>query len=390
MSLTTRINLTSLLMDAFFFCAWAGVPFLVRSEPALYLSDGELGTLRATSSLLYVTGSFGLSKLWLRMNLALVARVAALATGLLLVAASLAPSLWILLPCLVLGTFALSAFWPALMALVGEARTGSLVTRIATFNCWWSVGKAAAFLGAGSLLELFDRPSDVLMVTGAGAGLLVFLVPSVRTTTSAVAKADNHPDVPEETGFETWFRAGLFGIFAGWFVSGTMETHFPEGYGRPRFSESFGDAYAFGINALLFAYFAGQAGMFFALRFWTSWPKKRLPYLLVTALLPLSFLIQMVTLSPIVWALSLFLAGATASYHYAQSLFHAQAGRPDKVRRSGIHEGTLSSGSMSGALLVGFALQSLGADKPPLWILFAVASLAWLGTAYWLRKPSGP
>ena len=343
-----RLYWTALVMDAAFFCGWATVPFLVKRGDALHLDDAALGLLLALSALAYAGGAFWLAPLWANRNQIVFARLACLGTALSFVLAAMATARWQLFVWLCFGRLCLSVFWPNLMALVGEAPRGDLERRISDFNCWWSSGKALAFLACAALLDRFGDPRVALVVCGVVATLPVFLVPS------QCAAADVEPAPMGVRGSQRLFLAGLVGVFVAWFVGAIWENQFPKGLGEARFAEVFGkEGYAFWINQLLFALYGGQAVMFFVLRAWRGWPMRAWMVVVGAVLIAASQVGTLVSHSPVVVALLLFAGGAGFAVVYAQSLYHAQAGRADKVRRSGIHEGTLNLGTMLGPPVAG-------------------------------------
>lgn len=382
----TRILFASLLMDTAYFCAWGAVPFLVRGVPDLWLDDGDLGNLRALASVFYISGSFGLPLLRFRPDPSRVARAAAILTGGFLAAASWAGAPVLLFVALPLGSLALAAFWQNLMALVGQTPGKDLVRRIGTFNCWWSVGKASAYIWVGAMLEYFEDPRIVLRIAAATVAVLAFIVPARRRgpEVASASAADSVPS-PEPPGSERFFLAGLLGILAAWQVGAAFETHCPEGFGRAVFGVRFGDDYKFLINLLIFFLFAGQALGFAFLRLWTGWPHRAWTILAAAAVLPATQLVLRVTVSPFVWGAVLLIAGVAGAVSYGQSLYHAQAGRTDKVRRSGIHEGMLSIGSLTGSFGAGHLMQSTGSSLSALTFSVSVGCLVLLVSASILR-----
>lgn len=369
-------------MDTAFFCGWAAVPFLVKRGDRLQLDDAELGMLLASSAIVYAAGAFGLPALWVRRDRARIARLAGVGCGLGFVLASWAGAAWQLFLWLSLGRLGLSAFWPNLMALVGEAPGKTLVDRIAAFNCWWGSGKAVSFLLCGSLLQVFGDPGVAMRICGALAILSVLLVPSGGRGVAGPAS-----EQPETPGIERFFVAGLIGVFTAWSISAIWENQFPKGLGAARFEAEFGPSFDLWINVLLFSMFLGQAALFFAFRAWTAWPAKRWTLLLASLLLAGSQVGALASRDPLLTAAILFLGGVGCGICYSHSLYHAQAGRAIKVRRSGIHEGTLSLGFVVGPPVAGHAVVWSGRVEAAFEITIGLALLCLVLTAWLVRRP---
>ncbi|MFQ5506252.1 MAG: MFS transporter [Planctomycetota bacterium] len=382
MSPIRRLYLSALLMDTAFFGGWAAIPFLVRHhESGLFLDDGELGLLRGAAALTYVIGTIFLSPLWIKRNHALVARSGALIVGLCFVLASVATEPWMLYMALSTSGLALSLYWPNLMSLVGTAPGRTLVERIGSFNCWWSTGKAVAFLAAAFLLDELEWPALTIRCAGFFILAPLLLVPGA----SGPKQAPPELAPAEIRGREEFFRAALIAIFACWFLAGVWENQFPEGLGRARLGEAFGIGYPFWANMLLFSMNLGLALGFYALRCWRSWPAMASTIAAAALLLVLCQAIALWTHSAAGIACCLFLMGACFAVLYGQSLYHAQAGQQAKVRRSGIHEGVLWIGQLLGPTLGGLLVELSGRLEAAFELNLLVVTLCLLGVLYVLR-----
>lgn len=384
-------------MDTSFFAALATLPFFVKRAGVLWFGDAMLGVLLASLGLSYVVGALLLPRFLARFDPVRSTRFFGALAGVLFVAGSWMTEPVLVFVTLALGRAALGGFWPVLMAMVGSGDHDALGARIARFNTWWGTGKAIAFLVCGSLLTATGDPALALRVAGTAMALCVVLVvdPDENSagrgngdgeqlgSTSAVRRVDAPPArtdsgrtaSPRAGGRE--FTSALLAVLLGATIGAIWESQFPKGLGPVRYLELFGEHYEFGVNALLFCLYGGQAACFFALRAWHSWPTSRVLVRGATLLLCVGQLLAVFVASVPVCALGLCMSGVALGCFFSKCLWLAQHGRHDAARRSGIHESALSLGAVVGPPLGGLLAVTTASLHAP----FLLAALLAVGAA---------
>lgn len=260
----------------------------------------------------------------------------------------------------VLYTLALAsigAFYPALQAMIGDvSRRGELTRNLGAFNIGWCVGGGLAALAARPAIERFGlRTSFYFATVWAIIALIVVLIwrkngPAEVSEEDAAAFAEQ--DNP------TLLVISRMGMFTGFFGYTMVRMLFPKlAISTLGWSDL---SVAWSVAFLP----VGQGSGMLATTAAPWWRGKLWPQIAAQSLLGVSGLIVALNSAPFVLGVAFFALGFAQSIAYTSALYQGLAARRNRGRSTGIHEGIVASGGITGSMVGGVIAQWLSPRAP--------------------------
>ena len=280
----------------------------------------------------------------------------------------------------------LAAFWPALMAWIGERRDGRpLAKRIGIFNLFWTGGLMIGYLGGGYIGYLGGVQSRPLFyfasISALCAAAMLTIQPDPR---GEEQKAENEGQ--ESAGREQCApdrQLATRYLHLSWLANGISYLALSIiRYIFPRYI--YQQVNQLGITQrmaplmsglLILCQAAAQFIMFFILGATEKWHFKFAPLVIFQILGSLGFLFVWFSRSPGFWAIGLILIGLNIGMTYSSSIYYSLYGSADPGGKSGWHESILHSGTVIGPS-IGGALASYAGLKSPYLFCAAVTVVA--------------
>ncbi len=251
---------------------------------------------------------------------------------------------------------AIGAFYPPLQAMIGDvSRRGELTKNLGAFNIGWCIGGSIAALGAGWLVRLGLSAAFYTACGGfVTAGLLV-MAWRRRQTKQIRTQVEEATPAAQDTG--PLLTIARMGHFMGFFGYAIVRILFPQVGKSMGWSES--------TIALVVAWIlVGQATGMLAANASPWWRGKLWPQVGAQSLMLVSALVAWRAVSPIVLGASFFCIGLSLSTAYTAALYHGLSSRANRGRNTGIHEGIVAAGGISGSLLGGVTAQMISLRAP--------------------------
>jgi len=276
--------------------------------------------------------------------------------------------LWVGWAAMALFGLGMSAFWPPLIAWLGEGHAGRrLLDRLVIFSLAWNAG---IMLGSGAAGWLYER--DPVLPLDAAAALVVvagavLLWPARRDPLDAVAA----PAAEQPAG--EWGSAdrrrmmlmGWLGEFASGAGMGTLGALFPQlAVARQVAPAVHGGLLGWARVTGLLTYL-----LLMKTRFWQF----RVPVLVAAGgLTALGYLLVPVGPQAGAWWVAFAVAGVASAFFYLSSLYYSLAGSEAGREGAGssAHEAVVGAGLLAGPLVGGLAARWWGIGAP--YILVAV------------------
>ncbi len=276
------------------------------------------------------------------------------------------------------------AFYPPLQAMIGElSEQGQLRKNLGMFNIGWCTGEAIVGLAAALLLGM---GLSSLFFAGAvlslSSGILVMSWHRRGRGRKAGKEEISAPScVPNRSQLVLAARIAAAIAFYGY---STVRIMFPKyALNTLHWSER---EVALVVAQMLVGLGAGMlvcnAGAWWRAKLW--------PVVAAAAMVGVSALSAMFTASPAVLGALFFALGAAISVAYTSALYHGLSERENLGKNSGINEGLVAVGGISGCLIGGVVAQHVSLVAP-----FAVTALVAATSVVavwvvWLRVPRQP
>lgn len=260
---------------------------------------------------------------------------------------------------LLLYTLALAAiggFYPSLQALIGDvSQRGQLTKNLGMFNIGWCVGGGIAALSAGVIIGFGLRTSFYFAAAWSTiATLLVISWKSdrPREVTAEDAAAFAAQDYP---GLLVISRLGMFTSFFGYTM---VRMLFPKlAVSTLGWSDT---TVAWTVAFLPIG--QGTGMLITTVSPW--WRGKLWPQAGAQALLLTSGLLVAATSNPAILCIAFLALGCAQSVTYTAALYHGLSARRDRGKNTGLHEGIVASGGITGSLIGGVVAQWISPRAP--------------------------
>ena len=279
----------------------------------------------------------------------------------------------------VLGTahaFAVSLFWPSLMAWIGESEDEHLVGDMAAFNFAWTVAGTLGFLAGGQVEHI--RQGLSIYLVAAVSLVLGLLIPfaHIRGRLASSRAAPVPADavlLPRRFLAAGWVAAFLVTLLAAVPEAIFVKLNSELGYG-PRDYGVF-----FSVRG------AVQAVVVLSLGIFRGWRYRRWP--LLACLLVSAAGGDLLAIAPgrAVLVVGFALLGAGMGTGYSLGFFYSIHGRRNRKRNAGLFEALISSQGILGGPLGGWLAMELG-RRAPYAVLGSAVCLAALVQCVLLRR----
>jgi len=375
-----RANLlfaAALVMELAGGTAIVAVPLLAISFGA---SEFQLGSLGLCQRLPYVILCFVFGGLSDRIGRKALATTSC--AGLILIYAAYlgVSTLWHLFALIPLAAVCVSLFWPPVQAWVSELPTATLGRRASFFNMAWSVGGTFGCLLGGCLAEQGQRLPFIVCL----AFSLVLLVLITNTPAKRKPKGiRQHPEIQGEDRTahpltDTFLYASWVANFAAFASVGMLFFIFP------KLAQSIGISKTL-IGSLFFVSGLSRTLKFFSLGRSESWWYRLRGHVSAQVIgaigiASVSFVEQWSLL-----AVAFLLVGYMCGTCYGASLLYCLRSVGKEGKRSGLHEGILVAGSMTGAFVGGILAEMIHPRSPYLFCAALILVAATLQTLLVLR-----
>lgn len=264
----------------------------------------------------------------------------------------------------------IGGFYPSLQAMIGDVSArGRLTKNLGAFNIGWCVGGGLAALSAGVVISFGLRNSFyVAAVWSVIATLLVISWRSERV--GEASSEDAAAFAAQENGpLLVISRVGLFTAFFGYTM---VRMLFP----RLAITSLGWSETSVAWSVALLPVGQGIGMMTTTAAPW--WRGKLWPQIGAQCLLLASGLTVASTSQPAVLAAAFFALGYAQSITYTAALYHGLSARKNRGKNTGIHEGIVASGGITGSLIGGVVAQWISPRAP--YVVLACAAAACLVT----------
>jgi MFS family permease len=347
---TNVLYLCAVLMDM----SVAGVIFGIgRRAAELGANAFELGLLGSSVFGGYSAFAFIGGRISDRLGRRRVAMAGCLSAALLAIACAFITRVNTLVPLCVVFGIAMGAFWPAIIAWLGEGLSGAaLSARLSNFSVAWNIGLLLGFALSGLAFERDPRWA-FFVSTGAMVGIVVLLAMSkdVPVTANAAGTAATTtaapPPVPKGRGFRKTAWLANFGIN---FSQAGAFALFPQlATALGIRADVHGALIALGRFAALVVFVAMQHVHFWRTRLWPLW---------VAQLVCVAGVAGIGVADRAAWFALLFVvAGAVSGVTYQASIYFTLEEMSEKGKGGGLHESILATGMFLGPIMAGWAGQ---------------------------------
>jgi len=261
----------------------------------------------------------------------------------------------------------IGVFYPTLQAMIGDvSRRGELTKNLGAFNIGWCIGGSLAALGAGWVVGI-SLPLAFYVAAGGFAlsGALVVAWGRIRSSRPHDAAAE-----PAQAAHDTGplLIIARMGHYMGFFSYAIVRFLFPKLGKAMHWSDS--------TIALVVAWIiVGQgAGMLatYASPWWRGrlWPQVTAQLLMLGAALT-----AWRAASPFPLGAAFFCMGLSLSVAYTTALYHGLSNRTARGRNTGIHEGIVAAGGISGSLLGGIVAEEVSLRAPFILVAFLAGAI---------------
>ena len=271
-------------------------------------------------------------------------------------------SLWgLYLAAPILGV-GLGFYWAPLEREMGEtSNRGNLWKTAATFNCVWALGICLGSYGGPELYNWLSFEAGTILLLALSGLALILLIPPLRIDPRP--ETDSGKAIETRTSSTHLLLVAWVANFSAYFAINGITNQLPYlGEKHPEIGLGMVGLLALSINLARF-------GGFFALRRLNGWNYSPAWLFLIQLLAAASLLVLSGADSLSHYFILLPLLGIFCSMSYSLSFYYGLATSSKAGRNSGLHEGILSLGLMSGPLVCGAAAWAL-----PDWPAVALAA----------------
>ena len=272
----------------------------------------------------------------------------------------------------------IGAFYPPLQAMIGDvSERGQLRKNLGMFNVGWCTGSAVMGLAARWLL---GPGLQWLFFTGAAMALTAAgLVLNWRRGATKHSVAADAPDTDPGDDYGPLLLIARMGHFISFYGYATTRILFPKlAISQFHWSEA--------TVATVVAQFLVGLGIGILVCSAAPWWRGKLWPLVFSQLAMAAAAASVYWVrSPALIGAAFFAFGVAQSITYTAALYYGLSARANRGKNTGIHEGLVAGGSISGCLLGGIVAQSIALTAPFV-LLACLAGACVIATAV-IRKP---
>lgn len=353
-TVSRRANLlfaAALVMELAGGTAIVAIPLLAISFGA---SEFQLGSLGLCQRLPYVILCCVFGRLSDRIGRKTLATTAC--AGLIVIYAAYlgVSALWHLFALIPLAAVCVSLFWPPVQAWVSELPTATLGRRTSFFNIAWSVGGTFGCLLGGCLAEQSQQlPFIVCLVFSSALLILITNTPAKRKPKGAQQQPESGDrDRTYHPLTDTFLYASWVANFAAFASVGMLFFIFP------KLAQSIGISKTL-LGTLFFVSGASRTLKFFSLGRSESWWYRLRGLVSAQVIGAMGIAVVGFVEQWQFLVVAFLLVGYMCGTCYGASLLYCLRSVGKEGKRSGLHEGILVAGSMTGAFVGGILAETV-------------------------------